>query len=71
MRILNILSQTRRDFHATYVCEHCNHTQTGYGYDDNNFHDNVIPNMKCDSCGKTSPEDYQPLAPKYPADAII
>lgn len=37
MRIKKIVSQHRRDFQAIYECEHCGHTETGYGYDDTNF----------------------------------
>lgn len=54
MRIKSIVSQDRRDFTAIYVCEACGVTKRGYGYDDANFHDNVIPNMPCDSCGASS-----------------
>jgi len=71
MKIKKITSQNRRDFHAIYECEHCGITKTGYGYDDANFHNNVIPAMKCDSCGLTADEDYRPLAPKYNEFAIV
>jgi len=54
MRIRSKRSQHRRDFHAIYECEHCGHTHDGSGYDDANFHQNVIPNMKCAECGKTA-----------------
>ena len=54
MRIKARLSQHRRDFKAIYQCEHCGHERTGDGYDDVNFHQNVIPAMKCDKCGNTS-----------------
>lgn len=69
MKIKTILSQHRRDFQAIYECEHCNTTEQGYGYDDTNFHINVIPNMKCKSCGQSSPEDYRAMTTKY-ADNI-
>lgn len=46
MKIKNIVSQYRRDFQAIYECEHCGHTKEGSGYDDENFHQNVIPKMK-------------------------
>ena len=65
MRIQKIISQHRRDFTAIYVCEHCGFTKEHYGYDDDNFHQNVIPKMKCEKCGKKSPEDYRPLATKH------
>ena len=54
MQIKTKLQQSRRDFNAIYACEHCGHENTSYGYDDANFHQNVIPNMKCPSCGQSS-----------------
>ena len=66
MKIKVIMSQSRRDFQAVYVCEHCGHEKEGYGYDDCYFHHKVIPKMKCESCGKTAGDDYRPLATKYP-----
>lgn len=66
MRIKEITSQTRRDFHAIYVCEHCNHEQKGSGYDDANFHQNVIPKKLCPECGKTADKDYKAQGTKYP-----
>lgn len=53
MRIKKIIYQHRRDFKAVYECEDCKHTQEGSGYDDRNYHDNVIPKMECDNCGKS------------------
>lgn len=67
MKIKKIISQHRRDFWAIYECEHCGHeTEKTRGYDDQNFHQNVIPKMECDKCGKTAAEDYRPLTTKYP-----
>lgn len=37
------------------------------GYDDDNFHANVIPKMKCKNCDKQSPDNYRPLRTKYEA----
>jgi len=65
MRIKEIISQNRRDFQAIYVCEHCGHEEKGNGYDDSNFHDNVIPNMVCKKCGKIASKNYRPLTTKY------
>lgn len=53
MRITEITSQNRRDFRANIECENCNATDKINGYDDRNYHDNVIPNMKCKVCGKS------------------
>ena len=54
MKIKQITSQSRRDFYADMICEECNHEQKlKAGYDDRNYHDNVIPNIKCQSCSKS------------------
>lgn len=66
MKIKTILSQHRRDFTAIFECEHCGATERKGGYDDANFHANVIPTWACGQCGKTSPESYRPLSTKYP-----
>jgi len=66
MHIKKITDQIRRDFWAIYECEHCGYQQNGSGYDDANFHQNVIPVMKCEVCGKTAGDEYRPLATKYP-----
>ncbi|MGI6602743.1 MAG: hypothetical protein ACOX3P_03815 [Saccharofermentanales bacterium] len=73
MKIKRILQQHRRDFRAEYECQFCGHIAIGTGYDDANFHENVIPKMVCDSCGKSVAankdeltEEYRPLATKYP-----
>lgn len=71
MKIKKILSQKRRDFRAIYECEHCGKEHEGSGYDDDNFHKNVIPTMKCKYCGKSSPEDYKPLSTKYAAHEVV
>ncbi len=67
MRIKEIIEQSRRDFTALYECEHCGDEHEGPGYDDANFHQNVIPDMVCKACGKKASSNYRPLATKYPA----
>lgn len=66
MHIDRIISQHRRDFTAIYKCEHCGFQKEGSGYDDANFHRNVIPDMVCPNCGKKADETYRPLTTKYP-----
>lgn len=66
MKIKKIISQHRRDFTALYECENCGFEREGSGYDDANFHKNVIPDMDCQECGKKSGDDYRPQATKYP-----
>ena len=72
MKIQKILTQHRRDFTAMLVCEHCEATQKlDGGYDDEFYHNRVIPSIKCKACGEKAPEDYRPLAPKYDAGVIV
>ena len=72
MKIKEFLWQSRRDFSAMYECEHCGETyEIGGGYDDDNFHRNVIPKIKCKKCGKMAPDDYRALTTKYPAGYTI
>ena len=71
MKIKKIKSQYRRDFEAIYECEHCEHTIEGDGYDDAYFHNNVIPDMECEQCGKKASQDYRPLTTKYDENEIV
>lgn len=72
MKIKTILSQSRRDFTATLECEHCGHQQhLSTGYDDANYHQNVIPQFDCAQCGKKAPENYRPLTTKYDATEAV
>jgi len=70
MKIEKIVSQSRRDFSAIYECEHCGHEHKASGYDDANFHQNVIPKMKCPECGKTA-IDYRPLTTRHAEGAVV
>lgn len=71
MFIAKIHSQNRRDFRATFECEHCGHTFKSSGYDDRNFHDNVVPDMVCQVCGRKSEKPHQPRETKYPEDMLV
>lgn len=72
MKIKRITSQHRRDFSAIVVCEHCGKEDTlKNGYDDDNYHENVIPSMECKSCGKKALTDYVPACTKYAAHEIV
>jgi transcription elongation factor Elf1 len=69
MRIKKIESQNRRDFYAVYECEGCGHTEKSSGYDDRNFHDNVIPNLVCAKCNKSRNDlgiEGEEIQTKYP-----
>lgn len=69
MFIKQITNQHRRDFRAIYRCQFCGGEQAGRGYDDENFHVNVIPTMQCEMCGKSTESEgddtYRPLSTKY------
>lgn len=54
MKIKEIKYQSRNDFKAIFECEHCKHTFEKWGYDDANYHCNVIPNAICPNCKKNS-----------------
>ena len=72
MKIKKITSRSRRDFSAIMICEHCGEEDiNNYGYDDTNYHNNVMPNMKCKSCGEKSPIDYVPMSTKYAASEVV
>lgn len=71
MRIKEIKSQHRRDFLAIYECESCGDEYEDTGYDDTNFHQNVIPASKCPECGAIAPDTYRPLKTKYPDGMVI
>jgi len=71
VHIKKILSQHRRDFTAIFQCEHCNHEFQQDGYDDANYHENVIPLFECPKCKKTADESYRPLTTKYPEGTVI
>lgn len=71
MRLVNRTNSHRRDFTGHYKCEHCGHEQTKPSYDDANFHTNVIPNIKCKGCHRTSEDKTPASAAIIPAHIII
>lgn len=72
MKLKQILNQHRRDFQGKYECEFCKHIQTDSSmnsYDDRNYHDNVIPNMRCEKCNKSTNSEggiIEKTPTKYP-----
>lgn len=53
--VIKKYEQYRRDLHIDLECENCGHIEKNhYAYDDRNFWDNVVPNIKCSSCKKSS-----------------
>ena len=71
MKIKTINDQHRRDFYADYECEGCGHVEKNRpGYDDANFHQNVIPTMTCTKCGKSSNGEVSSV-PSVPANLVL
>ncbi len=57
MRIIEKTWQHRNDFEAILECNHCGSFQTmSNGYDDRNFHVNVLPAIRCRTCEKRGVE---------------
>ena len=73
MYIKRIIEQYRRDFTAVYACQYCGSEYEGTGYDDDNFHRNVIPKMPCKKCNKIVDDTiiYRPLTTKYPPGYLV
>lgn len=62
MQLVRIIDQHRRDFTGEYKCENCGDIWINkYGYDDRNYHDNVMPARKCEKCGKSTNDLGIPL----------
>lgn len=75
MIVTNRYNQTRRDLKIDIKCEACGAVETKVSaYDDRNYWDNVIPERKCKSCGKSSLDlgtDLKKLSTRYAEWEII
>jgi C4-type Zn-finger protein len=71
------IDQSRRDFKGKYECQSCGEVEIDaglYSYDDDYFHDNVIPAMKCKKCGKSTKDlglENERMATKYAPHEIV
>lgn len=72
MKIVKTYEWNRRDFCADIECESCGHKdKITSGYDDSNYYNNVVPDMKCNGCGKstkdigTAPDNIRPKYDPY------
>jgi|APGre2960657404_1045060.scaffolds.fasta_scaffold47301_2 transcription elongation factor Elf1 len=72
MKLIEVITQHRRDFQGKYQCEFCNHIdidESMDSYDDFYYHQNVIPNTKCKNCGESTISkggEIQKVKTKYP-----
>lgn len=53
MKLNRIVRRSENDFYG-YECEYCHQMVYGAGYDDDNFFQEVIPNVICPCCGLSS-----------------
>jgi len=66
MIILRILSQNRRDLRVDFICEHCLTVEKNKSaYDDDFFHEKIVPDMKCKRCHNKAHENYRALRTRY------
>lgn len=55
MKMTKTYNWSRRDFCFDATCEHCNNEEKNIsGYDDSNYYNNVVPDIKCKKCGESS-----------------
>ena len=55
MKWINVKDRSRNDFWGTTECEHCGFVDTNAkGYDDFNYHENVVPSLRCPACLSTA-----------------
>lgn len=75
MKVLRKYNQGRRDCYADIKCENCGFEKTlTSAYDDNNYWCNVIPNMKCERCGKSTLDlEIKPesIKTRYSDDKVV
>ncbi len=74
MEITKTYNWNRRDFDFDAKCEACGFTTTGCsGYDDQNYYSNIIPNWKCNGCGKCSVDigEVKVITPRYDANVTM
>ena len=54
MNIKEITYSSRNDFKAIFTCPLCKHEFKAWGYSNENYYNNVMPNAICPKCGKNS-----------------
>jgi len=70
MRLIKRYNQNGRDLLIDIKCEKCGHIKTGLpAYDDKNYWEEALPNIRCDECKKSSNDlgsKKEPIETKYP-----
>lgn len=64
MYIVKVRSRHRNDFYADLGCEHCGESEANAPcYEDENFHQNVMPKFWCKGCGMNRAGETKALTP--------
>lgn len=74
MKIIKTYNWSRRDFTYDAECENCGTVEKAIGgYDDNNYMNNVLPQMVCNKCNHSSNTlgTYKEMQTKYNPNQII
>ena len=75
MKLIEKIDQMRRDFTGKFECQGCGNIETDTScYDDDYYHNNVIPAMKCEKCGESTNSlklENERMATKYPAYQVV
>jgi hypothetical protein len=70
MKVIRRFDQYRRDLRIDLECEGCGAKELNCSaYDDRNFWDNVIPDKKCENCGKSTKDlggEAEIMPTRYP-----
>lgn len=54
MKIEKYTYRNRNDFKAIFKCEACGAEDEAWGYDEAYYHKHILPDAKCEECGKSS-----------------
>ncbi len=60
MRIAKVIARHNKQMNLRFECEYCGYVFIGTGYDCEYFHESVVPELACDSCGKTAGSGFVP-----------
>ena len=54
----------RKDIYCCFRCEFCGNEQYGAGYDDEYYFSQVVPEIKCSNCGRSSRRKISNIEPQ-------
>lgn len=74
MKLIKKIEQFRRDFTGLYECESCKKQVELKGYDDRNWHNKVVTEIKCPNCFNSTKSlrlAIEHVETKYPAALVV